>query len=98
MAVTLHVLPSSVRSFKVLLAVELAGVQYSVEAVDLSRGEHRSAAHTAININQRKPVLVEDEYVLWESNALIEYLGASKQACGLLCAETREHLQITKWL
>jgi glutathione S-transferase len=93
----LHVFPPSVRTFKVLLAAEFAGVQYSVKGVDLPTGEHRTAAHTAININQRTPVLVDGDYVLWESNAIIEYLAALKPACGLACTETRERKYIRRW-
>jgi glutathione S-transferase len=98
MAVVLHVFPPSVRAFKVLLAAELAEVPYSIKVVELPTGEHRTAAHTAININQRTPVLVDGEYVLWESNAILEYLAALNPDCGLTSAATRERLQITKWL
>jgi glutathione S-transferase len=63
MALTLHVFLPSIRTFKVLLTAQMAGVEYHLQTVNLANGEQRSAEHTALNINQRTPVLVNGDYI-----------------------------------
>jgi GST-like protein len=69
------------------IALEEAGLPYTVRAVDLANGEHRSAAYLALNPAGRVPVLVEDQQngppvVITQSNAIILY--AAEQATGRL--------------
>ena len=44
--------------------------------VDLLKGAQKTRAFTALNPNQRMPVLEDDGFVLWESNAIAQYLAA----------------------
>jgi glutathione S-transferase len=44
------------------------------------------------------PVLEDDGYVLWESNAIVEYLAAKTPAAALMPEALRPRLQIAKWL
>ena len=46
-----------------------------VHAVDLLAGEQFSAAFTALNPNQRIPVLVDGEQRVFESGAILQYLA-----------------------
>lgn len=69
------------------IALEEAGLPYTVRAVDLANGEHRSAAYLALNPAGKVPVLVEDQQngppvVITQSNAIILY--AAEQATGRL--------------
>ena len=96
MTLKLHVFPISPRAFKVLLTANHLGIDYDLRIVDLSKGEQKSPAFTALNPNQRMPVLEEDGFVLWESNAIIEYLASKKE--GWLPRETQGRLALTKWL
>lgn len=95
MTLKLHVFPLSPRAFKVLFAAHQLGVDYELTYVDLGKGAQRAPGFAAINPNQRMPVLEEDGYVLWESNAIVEYLAAKADA---LPQGARERLAITKWL
>lgn len=47
---------------------------YEVVAVDMRGGEHKSPEFLALNPNGKVPVMVEDDFVLWESLAINEYL------------------------
>jgi glutathione S-transferase len=96
MTLKLHVFPVSPRAFKVLLTANHLGIDYELHMVDLTKGDQKSPAFTALNPNQRMPVLEEDGYSLWESNAIIEYL-ASKRS-GWLPTDVRDRLALTKWL
>jgi glutathione S-transferase len=43
-------------------------------------------------------VLQDGEFVLWESNAIVEYLASLKADSGILPQEPRARLNITKWM
>ena len=98
MTLKLHTFPLSPRSFKVLWAANHVGVDYELKLVDFTRGGQSAADFVALNPNGRAPVLEEDGYVLWESNAIVEYLASKKPQMGLVPADTRGRLAPTKWL
>jgi glutathione S-transferase len=98
MTLVIHAFPRSPRAFKVLLTANYLELPYELKVVNLQAGEQRTPEFTALNINQRMPVLEEDGYRLWESNAIIEYLAAKKPGSGLIPQETKTRLQVTKWL
>jgi glutathione S-transferase len=54
--------------------------------VDLLRGETRTPEFLAVNPNGRVPVLVDGDFVLFESTAIIRYLSAKRG--GRLVPET----------
>ncbi|BCZ83590.1 thiol:disulfide oxidoreductase [Paraburkholderia terrae] len=69
------------------IALEEAGLPYTVRSVDLANGEHRSAAYLALNPAGKVPVLVERQesgppVVITQSNAIILY--AAERARGRL--------------
>jgi glutathione S-transferase len=95
MTVKLHVFPPSPRAFKVLFAAHQLGVDYELCHVDLAKRAQHAPGYAALNPNRRMPVLEEDGYVLWESNAITEYLAVK---AGALAPDARGRLAITKWL
>ena len=98
MSLFLHAYPPSPRSFKVLLLANHLELDYQLKFVDLRAGEQRAPERAHLNINQRVPVLEDGDYLLWESNAILEYLAALRPAAGLLPQELKPRLQVTKWL
>lgn len=96
MTLKLHVFPPSPRAFKVLFVAHHLGIDYELCPVDLGKGEQGTPKFSALNPNRRMPVLEEDGYCLWESNAIVEYLAA--KTAGWLPGDTRQRLAITKWL
>jgi glutathione S-transferase len=97
MTIRLHVFPPSPRAFKVLSAAAYLRLDYEVHVVDLSKGEHRTAAFAALNPNQRMPVLEEDGFVLWESNAILQYLALKRPESGLLPADGPKRCLVQQW-
>jgi glutathione S-transferase len=93
----LYVFPPSPRAFKVLAVANHLGLNFQQHMVDLSKGEQRLAPFTVLNPNQRMPVLEEDGYVLWEANAILQYLADKKPESGLLPTESRARLDVTRW-
>ncbi|KJZ77926.1 hypothetical protein HIM_02563 [Hirsutella minnesotensis 3608] len=69
--------------FKVLIALEELGIPY--EAVPVS--DPKAASFTAINPNGRLPAIKDpndDDFVLWESGAILEYLVETYDGAGKL--------------
>ena len=93
----LYIFPPSPRAFKVIALANHLGLDYNKRIVDLSKGEQRTPEFTALNPNQRMPVMEEDGFVLWESNAILQYLADKKPESGLLPSDTRGRADITRW-
>lgn len=63
------------------IALEEAGISYSVSRVDLQAGEHKTAAFRALNPRGLVPVMVEEgetgaDLVLTQSNAIMFYAAS----------------------
>jgi glutathione S-transferase len=97
MALRLHVFPPSPRAFKALVVAHHLGLDYELVLCDLTKGDQKSAAHTALNPNQRMPVLEDGDFQLWESNAIIQYLASKKRESGLLPPDERGRADVARW-
>ncbi len=95
--INLYVFPPSPRSFKVLATAEHLGLDYQVRIIDLLKGEQNTPEVAALNPNKRMPVLEDDGFVLWESDAITQYLASQKPASGLLPTDTRKRADVTRW-
>ena len=60
---------------KARLALEELGLDYSLVTVDLTRGGQHTDLVGELNPNRKVPILRWDGYTLWESNAILTYLG-----------------------
>lgn len=97
MTIRIHAFPRSPRAFKALWAAHQLEVPFEFKLVDLTKGEQNSPAFLALNPNGRMPVLEDGNYVLWESDAIVNYLASLKPQSGMLPADTRARLQVEKW-
>jgi glutathione S-transferase len=97
MSLKIHAFPASPRAFKVLSFANHIGLDYELVVVDLTKGAQRSPEFTALNLNQRMPVLEEDGFCLWESNAIVQYLATKKPELGLLPKDERARADVSRW-
>jgi len=65
---------------------------------DPRKGETRADDFLAKNPNGRVPTLVEGEFVLWESPAILKYLAAKHPERGLGGADAKQQALIDQWL
>jgi len=75
MATKLYMHPVSTTSRPVLLFVAESGANVELVTIDLFTGEHMKEPFTKLNPNKQVPVLVEDDFVLTESSAILKYLA-----------------------
>ena len=71
----LHVFYGSPRAFKAMALANHLGVEYEVRPLDPAKGEHLRPEFAALNPNKKIPVLEDDGFVLWESNAILQYVA-----------------------
>lgn len=98
MTLKLYAFPPSPRSFKVLWGANHLELPFELKLVDFTRGGQNDPAFLALNPNGRAPVVENGNYVLWESNAILEYLASLKPEAGLVPQNKGAGLQVTKWL
>jgi maleylacetoacetate isomerase len=81
--VTLWDYPKSSASYRVRIALNLAGIEYDIQTVDLLSKAHKSPEHLARNPQGFVPVLDIDGQRFTQSLAILEYLDQTR-ALGLL--------------
>ncbi|WP_299881119.1 maleylacetoacetate isomerase [uncultured Sulfitobacter sp.] len=81
--ITLWDYPKSSASYRVRIALNLAGLDYRIETVDLLGKAHKSPEHLARNPQGLVPVLDIDGHRLTQSLAMLEYLDTTRDL-GLL--------------
>jgi glutathione S-transferase len=72
----LYGFPGSPNTWKVRAFAHHIGVPLELEVVDLTKGAQRQPEFLALNPTGRTPVLVDGDLKLWESCAIMQYLGA----------------------
>jgi glutathione S-transferase len=93
----LYGFPPSPNTWKVRAAARHIGVPLDLELVDLTKGEQRSPAYLALNPTGRTPTLVDGDFTLWESDAILQYIGG-KTANTLWPDDARKRADITRWM
>ena len=80
--------PLSSCSRRAVQAVLELGLEAEVElvTVDLAKGAQRAPEFLAKNPNGRVPVLVDGDFVLWESNVIVRYPVSSSAGAARTCA------------
>jgi glutathione S-transferase len=73
------------------------GIELEFKDVDLRKGENRSASFLALNPNAKVPVLVDGDFVLWESRAIDAYLASLKPQMGLYPEDPRKRAIADQW-
>ena len=79
-----HVNHKSPNTLKLRAALAEAGAHYQYRAVDLDAGEQRGPEFLALNPHGKIPVLVEGDFVLAESDAILWYIGERFPEANLL--------------
>lgn len=90
--------PISGNCYKVKLALNQLGEKYEVVNVDIFRGEQSKPEFVVLNPNKKVPVLVDGDFVLWESNAILLYLGRKFAPNPLYSDDPKVFGEISQWL
>ncbi len=79
-------------SYRLRIALNLAGIDYHAVPVDLVKGEHKSPEHLVRNPQGLVPVLEIDGHSFTQSLAILDYLNETKE----LNLLPEDHAEATK--
>ena len=97
-ALKIYATPLSANGRKVLAVSRHLGLNAEIHEVNVYRGEGRSPEYLAINPSGKIPTLVDGEFILCESNAILLYLAAVHGAGQLWSDEAKQRGRIAQWL
>ncbi|AOM40719.1 glutathione S-transferase family protein [Xenorhabdus hominickii] len=83
---------------KVLWCLEELNIPYQQIDVGGKFGKLNEPEYLHMNPNAVIPCLQEDDFILWESNAIVRYLAAKFGKDSLYPADLRERASIEKWM
>lgn len=94
----LHQNAFSAAAMKVRSVVTELGLSCEYVDVNMRDREHKSPAFLAMNPNGKVPLLEDNGFHVWESNAILCYVAAKKPEAGLLLTDPRGMALMHQWL
>jgi glutathione S-transferase len=76
---------------------DLIGIGYEVEIWGMPHRDPKAPEFLKLNPNAQVPVIIDDGFVLWESNAIMRYLSESRRS-GLWPVAVQERALVDQWL
>ncbi|MFO0748450.1 MAG: glutathione S-transferase family protein [Myxococcota bacterium] len=98
MTLALYDAPRSNNCRKVRLVAAELGVALDLHRLDFAKGEAQSAEYRAKNPNGKIPTLIDGDFVLWESAAILYYLAARHPEGGLVPSDPRARATLDQWM
>src|SRR5262245_36187395 len=93
----LYMNPMSPNVRRVRLTAAVLGLKLEEQALDFTKGEHKHPEYLALNPNGAVPTLVDGEFVLAESQAIMQYLASKQPESGLLPLDEQVRADVTRW-
>lgn len=93
----LYYAPASGPARRVRITAILLGINLETEVVDVLRGAGQQPEFLRLNPNGKVPTLVDGDFVLWESNAIMQYLAGKCPGTALYPDDIRARADITRW-
>jgi glutathione S-transferase len=89
--------PLSPNVRRVRLTAAVLGIELEEKKLDFAKGEHKNPEYLALNANGAVPTLVDGDFVLTESRAIMQYLASKKPESGLLPRDEAARADVTRW-
>jgi glutathione S-transferase len=89
--------PMSPNVRRVRLTAAVLGLELEQKLLDFTKGEHKSPEYLALNANGAVPTLVDGDFVLSESRAIMQYLASKRPESGLLPRDEQARADVTRW-
>ncbi|HTM06841.1 MAG TPA: glutathione S-transferase family protein [Verrucomicrobiae bacterium] len=89
--------PNSPNSTDVLATAYQLGIALDLELVELTKGAQKNPAYLKINPNGRVPAVVDGDFIIWESNAIMQYIASKKPGNPLWPQDDKTRADICRW-
>ena len=98
MSLLLYYGSGSPYAWRVQLALEHKALRYERKVLSFSAGDTRKPEFLVLNPRHRVPVLVHDDFALYESNAIVEYIdeGFPGRGAPLFPGDARQRARIRR--
>lgn len=93
----LYMNPLSPHVRRVRLVAAVLDLRLQEKNLDFAKGEHKSPEYLALNPNGAVPTLVDGDFVLTESRAIVQYLASKKPESGLLPRDEQARADAVRW-
>ncbi|ASJ72049.1 glutathione S-transferase family protein [Granulosicoccus antarcticus] len=90
--------PISINCRKVIAGLALMDIDYELTKIGYFAGEQKSAAYLKINPNAKLPALRDGDLVIWESNAILQYVANKYGKTDAYPAELGTRADVDRWL
>ncbi|MFO0553884.1 MAG: glutathione S-transferase family protein [Polyangiaceae bacterium] len=95
---TLYSTTLSANGRKVMAVIRELDLEVEHEDVNVYRGEGQTPEYLALNPAGKVPTLVDGALVLWESNAILQYLSEAHASFALSSWDPQARADILRWL
>lgn len=93
----LYINPLSPNARRVRVTVAVLGLDVEEKVLDFTKGEHKSPGYLALNPNGAVPTLVDGEFALTESRAIMQYVASRKPEAGLFPQDEQARADVIRW-
>ena len=90
--------PNSYNVQKVLWLLDEMETPFTLELYGLEHGGNHTPDYRKLNPNEVVPTLIEDDFVLWESNTILRYLAPKYGRGRFVPADPRDRARGDRWL
>ena len=94
----IHADPITVNCRKVLAGLAFLEVPFERVHVDYFKGEHKAQPYLGINPNAAVPALRDGDFVLWESNAILQYAADKHGRDEAYPRDLQRRADVNRWL
>lgn len=98
MTIQVYCDPCTVNSRKVLAGLEQIGADYNQNYINYFTGEHKSEKFMKINPCATVPAATDDDLVLTESNAILQYAADKTGNESMYPKDLKKRADINRWL
>jgi glutathione S-transferase len=98
MTMKIYADPITVNCRKVLAGLDLIGAPFELVHVDYFKGEQKDAAYLSINPNASLPAMIDGDFVLWESNAILQYAADKTGNETVYPRDPQTRADINRWM
>jgi glutathione S-transferase len=92
-----HSKRTAASTLKIRIALAKAGAEYRYAVVDLANGQQHTPEYLAVNPHGKVPALLDDDFALAESDAILWYVAEKFPAAKLLPSDARGRARVLQW-
>ena len=90
--------PITVNPRKVLAGLQFLEVEHELQTVSYLAGEHTQEPYITLNPNASLPAIQDGDFVLWESNAILQYAADKAGRPAQYPTELQARADVNRWL